>query len=101
MVVNKHTWEDTGQPPLELPHRILCCPDSNALVTLKKFTGTFGLGNRQAESDVYIAKAFTRSLLGQQMISNLQLIQCISSIEPTTELRLKMNSNRSFVDQES
>ena len=88
-MITECTWKGIGQPPLQLFNRTLRGPDSTALATLEKFTGTFSVGDRQAEGDVYVAKGVTRSLLGQQMISNLQLIQRIASIEPTIELLLK------------
>ena len=88
-VISERTWKGVGQPSLERPDRTLRGPESTAIATLGKFTGIFGLGGRQAEGDVYVAKGLTRSLLGQQMISNLQLIRRIASIEPTSELSPK------------
>jgi hypothetical protein len=88
-VITERTWKGVGQPPLELPDRTLRGPDSTAIATLGKFTGTFGISGRQAEGDVYVAKGLTRSLLGQPMISNLQLVRRVASVEPTSELSPK------------
>ena len=85
-VITEHTWRSIGQPQLESSDRTLRGADSHIITTVGRFTGTFQLGDRQAQTEVYVVKGLTKSLLGRPTIRNLKLIRRIAAVTNAQEL---------------
>ena len=74
-VISKKMWKSVGQPHLSPADRMLHGPDRRALRTLGKFTGTFSKGTDHYEEEIYVATGVSKSLLGQPLISGLELVK--------------------------
>ena len=102
-VITEQVWKRVGQPQLEPSDRTLRGPDSHVIPTVGKFVGTFTLGDRTADTDVYVAKRLTKSLLGRSAILDLQssIFNSSSESQPSTtrhsSLR-RMSSHHSSKD---
>ena len=88
-VITEQVWKRVGQPQLEPSDRTLRGPDSHVIPTVGKFVGTFTLGDRTADTDVYVAKRLTKSLLGRSAILDLQLIKRIAAVDHSSQLSPK------------
>ena len=80
-VITERVWRSVGRPQMEPSDRTLRGPDSSVIPTAGKFVGTFTLGDRTANTDVYVAKRLTKSLLGRSAILNLKLITRIAAVD--------------------
>ena len=82
-------WRDIGRSQLNSSDNTLRGPDSRVITTLGRFTGTFQLGQYRARSEVYVVKSLTKSLLGQPIIRDLELIKRIACVDSSNELSPK------------
>ena len=87
-VITRQDWRSIGQPQLEHSDRTLRGPDSHVIPTAGKFIGTFTMGDRTANTEVYVAKRLTKSLLGRSAIIDLQLIKRIATISHSSQQQL-------------
>lgn len=62
-IISDTLWREVGQPKLTQSERTLHGPDACVIPTLGKFCGTFTHNDRRVESEVYVAKRLTKSLL--------------------------------------
>ena len=88
-VISQQMWGDIGRPQLNSSDKTLRGPDSRVITTLGRFTGTFQLGQRRARSEVYVVKGLTKSLLGQPIIRDLELIKRITCVDSSNGLSPK------------
>ena len=79
-VITEQTWKTIGRPEMSPPDKTLRGPDSHAISTLGKFTGTLTLETRQTEGDIYVVRGLSKSLLGGPAIADLELIKRIATV---------------------
>ena len=74
---------------LKLSVKVLVNLSWNIIPTVWKFVGTVTLGDRTADTDVYVAKRLTKSLLGRSAILDLLLIKRIAAVDHSSQLSPK------------
>ena len=74
---------------LKLSVKVLVNLSWNIIPTVWKFVGTVTLWDRTADTDVYVAKRLTKSLLGRSAILDLLLIKRIAAVDHSSQLSPK------------